>query len=71
MIIAKKDVTKLYIQEKTHAHRNHSYPQWLAIAGSLDPAIQRRTLDEKEFKTTQSKAAMWEGEYDVLVGDAS
>jgi hypothetical protein len=43
----------LYVQENTHAHRNRSFPQRLAIAGSIELANQRRTLDEKEFKEPQ------------------
>jgi hypothetical protein len=60
MIMAsKRDITELYIQESTHAHRNRSYPQRLVIAGSLDPANQRRTSDAKEFKTTPGRTRIW------------
>jgi hypothetical protein len=57
--MAEKDITKLYIEENTHAHFNRRYPQRLAIAGSLDPANQTRTLDEKEFKTTPGRNRIW------------
>jgi hypothetical protein len=46
-----KDINKIIYTKNYHAHCNRSYPQQLAIAGSLDPANQRRTLYEKEFKT--------------------
>jgi hypothetical protein len=59
MIMAEKDIAKLYMQENAHAHRNRSYPQRLAIMGSLDPANQRRILDEKEFKTTPGRNQIW------------
>jgi hypothetical protein len=57
--MAEKDITKLYIQENTHAHRNCSYPQQLAIVGCLDLANQQQTLDEKEYKTTPGRNRIW------------
>jgi hypothetical protein len=57
--MAEKDTTKLYIQGDTHAHRNRSYPQRLAIAGSFDPTNQQQTVNKKEFKTTPGQNQIW------------